>query len=236
MARRRHLVLQHLENVNGKLLVEYAPVVGDMIRGQSGVYALYRGENLYYVGLAVNLMRRLNQHRKDRHSGKWNRFSVYLMKQGEHIKELESLLLRIASPRGNRTSGRLVGAEDLRAPLRGRIKEHHEEKLSKMMGRSVTRRGKPRRRRVARTRVRGQAAPLPLKDAVRRAKRLRGYYKGYYYFATLYRSGEIEYDGVRYRSATAAAKLIINGAVNGMAFWHIRGADGEWTRLRDHVN
>jgi type I restriction-modification system DNA methylase subunit len=33
-----------------------------------GVYALYRGNRLYYVGLASNLRSRLNTHLRDRHA------------------------------------------------------------------------------------------------------------------------------------------------------------------------
>jgi hypothetical protein len=59
-------------------LDEYRDIVRTMIRGKSGVYALYKQDKLYYVGLASNLMTRVNGHLKDRHHGAWDRFSVYL--------------------------------------------------------------------------------------------------------------------------------------------------------------
>ena len=68
MAKNRKLVLQHLEDVSGRLLEAYPQVVKAMIRGKSGVYALYNKGKLYYVGLAKNLMGRLRQHLRDRHS------------------------------------------------------------------------------------------------------------------------------------------------------------------------
>jgi hypothetical protein len=40
-------------------------------------------------------MGRLKGHLRDCHKGLWDRFSVYLTSDAEHIKELESLLLRI---------------------------------------------------------------------------------------------------------------------------------------------
>ena len=56
MAKRRRVVDQHLERVSWKVMDEYPDVVRDMIRRRAGVYALYRGQKLYYVGLASNLM------------------------------------------------------------------------------------------------------------------------------------------------------------------------------------
>lgn len=48
------LLLQHLEDVSWKVLDDYRAIVRDMIRGRSGVYALYNRRKLYYVGLADN--------------------------------------------------------------------------------------------------------------------------------------------------------------------------------------
>ena len=79
MTSRSHLVVEHLENVSGKVFDAYPEIIREMIKGKSGVYALYRRGSLYYVGLASNLSGRLKNHRRDRHSGLWDRFSVYLM-------------------------------------------------------------------------------------------------------------------------------------------------------------
>src|SRR5206468_1107223 len=88
-----------------RVLEQYRELVRVMIRRRCGVYALYRQDKLYYVGLASNLMGRVNGHLKDRHRGEWDKFSVYLTKDEAHIKPLESLVLRIAKPSGNRVSG-----------------------------------------------------------------------------------------------------------------------------------
>ena len=104
MAKQKSLVLQHLEDISWRVLEDYLQVIKDMIRGRAGVYALYRRKKLYYVGLATNLMGRLKSHLKDRHHGSWDRFSVYLTMKDEHMKELESLLLRIVNPVGNKTT------------------------------------------------------------------------------------------------------------------------------------
>src|SRR5262245_38183748 len=88
MARRAPLVFQHLENISGAALERYEAIVREYVRGKHGVYALYRRGELYYVGLATNLRNRLRSHLKDRHAHLWDRFSVYLTIQNEHIKEL----------------------------------------------------------------------------------------------------------------------------------------------------
>jgi hypothetical protein len=94
------------------------------------VYALYKGGALYYVGLAKNLRSRLRGHLRDRHAEAWNRFSVYLTRGDQHLKELESLVLRIASPTGNRTTGKFSGSKDLRRVFRQRIIASQKRELA----------------------------------------------------------------------------------------------------------
>src|SRR5436189_827854 len=105
MRRRRSLVCQHLENISRKALEKYQDVIKDYVRHRQGVYALYRKEKLYYVGLAGDLRWRLKQHLKDHHGQSWDRFSVYLTIGDQHLKELECLILRITKPRGNKVKG-----------------------------------------------------------------------------------------------------------------------------------
>src|SRR6266849_5764723 len=104
------IVSAYLENDSGAVLERYPKITKDLIQGNSGVYALYKGERLYYIGLANNLRSRVKTHLKDRHSRKWDRFSVYLTTMREHIKPLESLMLRVAAPPGNRVRGKLPRA------------------------------------------------------------------------------------------------------------------------------
>ncbi len=57
-------VLSYVERVSWQVLEEHRPIIKGMIRGHAGVYSLYKGEKLYYVGLATNLMGRVNHHLK----------------------------------------------------------------------------------------------------------------------------------------------------------------------------
>ena len=224
MAARRKLVLEHLENISWRVMEDYPDVIRDMIRGKSGVYALYRGHKLYYVGLATNLMVRVKQHLKDRHKGAWNRFSVYITRHPDIIKELESLMLRIMSPPGNIQSGRLRKSDDLRRALRDQVRAHDDEKRAKLMGGRIER--VHRRRKTS-----GAKGAAALKGCVSRSVHLRGEHDGWVYSAKLRPSGEIYYDGELYSSPTAAAK----GAGvrrNGWVFWYYRDSAGEWVRLK----
>ena len=76
-----------------------------LMRGYSGLYALYRGKKLYYVGLANNLFWRLHGHTRNKHKGRWNRFAIYRISKVRFLKDIEALVLRIARPPGNSVSG-----------------------------------------------------------------------------------------------------------------------------------
>ncbi len=62
MGKRLPLVTQHLEWISSAFLETYQDIVKQYVKGRHGVYALYRGTDLYYVGLAGDLRRRLKHH------------------------------------------------------------------------------------------------------------------------------------------------------------------------------
>jgi len=98
----------------------------EIMRGYAGVYALYDGDELYYVGLATNLYGRLRWHTKNRHSGKWDRFAIFRVGRVSYLKDMETLLLQVAKPPGNVLSGHLQRDADLTRVLR---KVHRESTL-----------------------------------------------------------------------------------------------------------
>src|SRR5438874_12527271 len=51
-----------------------------VMRGYAGIYALYRGARLYYVGLTKNLFGRVRWHLRDRHRAKWDSFVIFRIK------------------------------------------------------------------------------------------------------------------------------------------------------------
>ena len=222
----RRLVTAYLEGVSWSVFEQYPEVVRELIRGHAGVYALYKRDRLYYVGLASNLMSRIKQHLRDRHHGSWDRFSVYLTLDDRHMKELESLLIRIADPHGNRMGGKFARASDIKRELHRRMREADADKRARLLGGRVQRQ---RQKRKSATRI-GAAALAGVLD---RAKRLRGERDGWIYTATLRKDGRISYDGKLYGSPSAAAKAAVGRSANGWTFWKFRDPRKGWIRLAE---
>ena len=101
---RNKLVKKFHENV---ALEKYVTAPGSKQRGR-GIYVLYSKGRVYYIGLSKRSLRgRLRRHAlRDRHQGKWDTFSFYRIGGTKYIKDIESLLLRIFKPEGNRLLGR----------------------------------------------------------------------------------------------------------------------------------
>ncbi|MEK6895962.1 MAG: GIY-YIG nuclease family protein [Nanoarchaeota archaeon] len=96
----------------------------NMMKGWSGIYALYKDDRVYYIGKATSSFWRLWGHfRRDRHVGKWNKFSVFRFKRIRYLDDLESLLLHISKPKGNRAVARIPKDMALTSLLRKEIKE-----------------------------------------------------------------------------------------------------------------
>jgi hypothetical protein len=222
--KRASLLGEHLEKVSWHILQEYPAVIRQLIHGRHGIYALYKKDRLYYVGLATNLRTRLKSHLRDRHDGAWDRFSVYLTLRSDHIGELEGLLIRIAEPHGNRASGRFTGSKDLFRPLHKRLKEIDADRRATLLGGSVA----ARRRTLKARRAKGRAALAGFAD---RRIPLQARYKGKTHKATLRRDGRIRVGRKLFDSPGAAARAIAPGIRRGWHFWRFRDPDGKWVRL-----
>ena len=90
----------------------------EITRGYSGIYLLCRRKRLYYVGLATNLYWRLVGHTRNRHKGKWDSFAIFRVGRVRYLKDIESLLLRVAAPPGNAVSGHFHRDADLTKVLK----------------------------------------------------------------------------------------------------------------------
>lgn len=222
--RRRKLVVGHLEKVSGQLFEEYPRVIKELIKGKSGVYALYKNDSLYYVGLASDLVTRLKAHLRDRHNRKWNRFSVYLTVHDDHMKEMESLMLRIASPSGNAQGGRFSGSRKLSGELLDAIKSEEADRRARIFG------GRMESRRIRRKANNARGGAI-LAGVLDRRIQLKGWQKGVEYRARLRRDGRISFDGQLHDSPSSAGKAARGQATNGWTFWHFRDSRGEWVRL-----
>ncbi len=234
MARRvrktQHLVSGYLEQVSSKVFSGFPKQLTQLVGRQHGVYALYKGSHLYYVGLATNLRTRINHHLRDKHAGKWDRFSLYLVRKADHIKELESLVMRIAAPRGNASTGRLPHASNLRSQLLTKMKKAQEEQLDTVLG---GRDGLVRRvRRISLAAPVEDGARQPtLGPYVQRRFTIRATHKGTTYRARVRRTGCIYFLRHRYNSPSWAGKAAIGRPVNGWDFWKYKDASGAWVPL-----
>lgn len=216
------MITQSLEHISKDVFSKYAPLITQLIEKSSGVYALYDEDELYYVGRATQLRRRVNQHLKDRHDASWTHFSIYLISNDSHIGEIESLLVRIANPKGNRVKPKGRDSRELRKQLEYLIKQKHREELDDLFSKKRT--------RIAVDKAR------TLKSLVSKRTPIYRTYKGKEYKAILNPSGSIFYKGKKYQTPTSAAKQIITrGAVSGWSFWYIKNSKNEWVRLCEYT-
>ncbi len=223
-ARKSRIVRAYLERVSWRILDQWRPIVVGLIKGHPGVYALYKGDKLYYVGLASNLMGRVNIHLKDRHQGKWDRFSVYLTVDDEHIRSLEALVLRIVDVSGNKQKGRLGSAQDLARQVKREAQERARDEAANLLGGRFI---KHRRRQ----KIRSSDGVKGMQGLVERRLQLRARYKEKLYRATLLRDGRISYQGQKYDSPSMAAKAVVGRAANGWNFWLFRDDKRNWVKL-----
>jgi hypothetical protein len=126
------LVKKHLSDISRALLEgENKEKFAEFLREheKQGLYALYRknGE-LYYVGRASNLLGRLSSHRSDLHGKKWDKLAIYIIDEKLTLHDVESLLIAVSKPEGNKNRGRLKG--DLKAALKNFMKAAANEEIT----------------------------------------------------------------------------------------------------------
>lgn len=216
------LVSQHLENISRTALEKYQHILKEYVKGRHGVYALYSKGRLYYVGLASNLRNRLKTHLTDRHAQTWDSFSVYLTVNDSHLHELETLILKIASPKGNKQSGNFINAQNLKPIFKNDVTKAQHKELKGLLG--IKEVSKPKV--VDQKGRRAVLAPY-VKDRFE----IRFRYKGKLHKATVRKDGSILYKGKAYNSPSMAAKAITNRATNGWDVWQYERAPGDWVFL-----
>ncbi len=143
------------------------------------------------------------------------------------ISEIESLLVRIANPKGNRAVPKGAASSALPKKLKSMVKQKQKEELDEMFGVST----------AAREERAGKRPPKhrKLEGLVSRSTPLYKTFKGKEYRATLTSSGIIKMGKRRFTSPSGAAKAIVRRpTVNGWRFWYIKDLDGSWVRLCDY--
>jgi len=116
------------KNLPSDILIDpvFKDKLEELLRGYAGIYALYKGERLYYVGLARNLHGRVSWHLRDRHAGKWNNFKIFRIQKVRYLKDIETLIHHIAETKGNRAKGRVPKDADLNFALREVLHEYEK--------------------------------------------------------------------------------------------------------------
>ena len=218
----RAIVAGYVEKVSAQIFDRYQKEITDMTRGYQGLYALYKKDKLYYVGLASNLKNRIRHHLKDRHQGEWTHFSLYIIRKADYIKELESLLLRIAYPKGNTQKGKLKNSKNLLPILKRQVKQKIKEDFNEIFkGTSSEIKGKKK----GKIQRKGE---WPLKGYFPEGKVIYTNYKGKEYKAWVSTNGRIRVNGKRFNSPSLAGLAITKKkTMNGWKFWKYKNKDGE---------
>lgn len=224
------MVRGYLERISSKVFDSYHDEIRQLVRKRHGVYALYKKDRLYYAGLTKNLRGRVRQHLRDRHAKKWDSFSLYLIRNVNYLKELESLLVHIAEPKGNILRGKFVRSENLLHTLQQLMEERDKLQRDEILAGSK----RPKRKRRSRARrkgtQRGRAAVL--KGMLPAGTQLRTTYKKEDYTASIDEEGRINIDGKVFNSPSMAGVYVRAGkAVDGWHFWRYKDNNGEWVRL-----
>lgn len=212
------LITHRLEKISKDAFERFSQQITQIIGDKKGVYALYDDDELYYVGKAVDLKRRIKQHLKDRHFAQWTHFSLYIMKKADYVNDIESILVRVASPKGNRVKPRGSSDPSLKRVLKTLIVSKQKEEVDSLFKseKKINRSG-----------------DNSLKGLFRSSKVLVRTYKGKELKAKLLKNGKIRYKGKLYDSATGAAKAATRRTnINGLAFWYIQDDNNNWIKLK----
>jgi hypothetical protein len=228
----KSLIAGYLEHISSKVFDEYHNEIAALVAKQHGVYALYKKGRLYYVGLATDLRNRVKYHLKDKHANKWDTFSLFLIHKTEHLKELESLVIHVAEPKGNTQLGRFAVRNNLKGTLKNLIEAKNQSQLENILGTS--------RKKIS-AKAKHLTAPhtapkgLVLHKLLAPGAIIKAKYKGTESAATIDEQGHILLDGKSYNSpSTAGLVLLPKGrTVNGWTFWKYQNSEGKWVMLAE---
>lgn len=230
--KRLPLVTEFLEDIRQRAFEDYPGVMDALARRKHGVYALYKRGKLYYVGLAKDLRNRLRTHLKDRHARKWDAFRLYLTIDDKHMKELESLLIRIARPEGNKQGGRFAKAANLKRAFDRLIDEEHERRRRALYGPRTRAEARAARKAAKLARER-PAGGNRFAGCVDKTTTVRWTYKGTLYKGRFRKDGKLRYRGRLYDTPTEAAVPICGRRYNGWHIWRYQRSPDLWAPLKE---
>lgn len=103
----------------------------EIMRGYAGIYALYKKNKLYYVGLASNLFWRIHWHQRDRHAQKWDSFVIFRIKRVGYLKDIETIVLHLIDTPGNQVKGKVPRDADIHRIIK-RVVSDQSRKVNQM--------------------------------------------------------------------------------------------------------
>jgi len=222
------LVSQYLERISRDAVEKYQFLFKQYVKRRQGVYALYKKRRLHYVGLASDLRWRLHQHLRDHHGHSWDRFSVYFTIGETHLKELETLILRITGkPPGNKNKGKFKESENLKRKLKRDIKSYQRAELMALIDQE------DRAQQARKSGPQHTDAESALAPYIKGPMKLRASLRGRKFKARVRRDGRIRFRGKTYNSPSAAGGAATKAACNGWHFWSYERAPGDWVKLRE---
>ena len=152
--------------------------------------------------------------------------SVYLTIGDSHLRELESLILRIIKPPGNKQKGKFARSENLRQRFKQDWYAEMRHQLSALLGGHAKR--PPREKKDTET-----VGRRPVLSAfANRPKVMRAHFKGRTLWAYVRKSGLIWFKRKHFQSPSAAGIHAVNRKTcNGWTFWEYQRAPGDWVPL-----
>jgi hypothetical protein len=236
--RRKQLVIEFLENVKREVLEDYQQLIREYIKGKTGVYALYRGDRLKYVGLATDLRNRLKNHLTDRHAQSWDKFSVFLTVDDEHLREMEALVIGIAKPKENLTKTKFRKAENLKFRFRRDIRRFQKKELDALFGDGdvdfepylKNYPAKRAKRKVLKIDKQPTLAPF-----IKSRMKIFAPYKGKTYSASVLSTGKIKLNNKIFNSPSWAGKEITKKQTDGWIFWKYKDPKTKKLVLLDNL-
>lgn len=192
------MIPYQLHKASIDVLLEYEEALIDKIGDNGGIYVLYKGKKIYYIGKAIKLKQRIKQHFTDKHKNKWDHFSLYVVSDKKFIPQLERVLIFLIQPIGNK----LIYQREIKRSekeLKKAISDLVEKHIDCLFYKEEHKQKTTKYRVLKRT------------------------YKGKVYTAILNRDGTVTYNKKTYSSLTATAKKICKyKAISGPRFWNIR--------------
>lgn len=191
------MISYHLYKAPIEVLQEYEKVLSDKIGDKGGIYILHKGTQIYYIGKATQLRKRLKQHFSDKHKNKWNSFSLYVVDNNDFLDSLERMLVTLIRPCGNSTLFKIEAR--FKRELAKEIQILQKQHIKELFADIWHSRKHPSTKKISRI------------------------YKSKTYTATLNTNGTVLYNKKIYPSLTAVAKLITGARnISGPKFWKLK--------------